>query len=162
DPYPFMSWNTRLLPFLEQANVWRNAQQAFAEDSRFLDNPPHGGLATIMPVYSCPADVRTLALGRLREHRPLRLTHESGGRRDHPQRAAATGRESVMANADEPLGQDVEQEPADELVRGQPHHLGRGRDAAIALGSPNECRSGLLIVIPRQSYEIHATVQGHP
>ena len=29
-----------------------------------------------------------------------------------------------MANADEPLGQDVEQEPSDELVRGQPHHLG--------------------------------------
>jgi hypothetical protein len=29
-----------------------------------------------------------------------------------------------MANADEPLGQNVEQEPADELVRRQPHHLG--------------------------------------
>jgi hypothetical protein len=36
----------------------------------------------------------------------------------------ATGQESVMANADEPLGQNVEKEPSDELVRGQRHHLG--------------------------------------
>jgi prepilin-type N-terminal cleavage/methylation domain-containing protein/prepilin-type processing-associated H-X9-DG protein len=60
DPFPFMSWNTRLLPFLEQENLWRQAQQAFAQDPRFLHNPPHIGLATVMPAYACPADPNTL------------------------------------------------------------------------------------------------------
>jgi prepilin-type N-terminal cleavage/methylation domain-containing protein/prepilin-type processing-associated H-X9-DG protein len=62
DEYPFMSWNTRLLPFLEQESVWRQAQQAFGEDPVFLDNPPHFGLTTVMPAYSCPADTRSLAV----------------------------------------------------------------------------------------------------
>src|SRR5205823_1701693 len=29
EPYPFMSWNTRLLPFLEQDSRWKQAQEAF-------------------------------------------------------------------------------------------------------------------------------------
>src|SRR5437660_240821 len=30
DPYPFMSWHVRILPFLDQQPVWDQAQQAFA------------------------------------------------------------------------------------------------------------------------------------
>jgi prepilin-type N-terminal cleavage/methylation domain-containing protein/prepilin-type processing-associated H-X9-DG protein len=62
--YPFMSWNTRLLPFLEQDALWRQTIGAFAEDPRFLHNPPHVGLATVMPAFSCPADTRTLMAGK--------------------------------------------------------------------------------------------------
>ncbi len=60
DPDPYMSWNTRLLPFVEQDNLWRQALQAFAEDKVFTDNPPHVGLATVMDIYTCPTDPRTL------------------------------------------------------------------------------------------------------
>jgi prepilin-type N-terminal cleavage/methylation domain-containing protein/prepilin-type processing-associated H-X9-DG protein len=60
DPYPHMSWCTRLLPFLEQEAMWRDAQKAFAEEPFFLKNPPHTGLATVMPPFTCPADPRTL------------------------------------------------------------------------------------------------------
>jgi prepilin-type N-terminal cleavage/methylation domain-containing protein/prepilin-type processing-associated H-X9-DG protein len=64
DPYPFMSWNARLLPYLEQDNLWRLTQQAYAQDRRFLHNPPHIGLVTVIPVFSCPADSRTLRRGK--------------------------------------------------------------------------------------------------
>jgi prepilin-type N-terminal cleavage/methylation domain-containing protein len=60
DPYPFMSWNTRLLPFLEQDNLWKQTQQAFAQEKVFLFDPPHVGLETVLPVFGCPADPRTL------------------------------------------------------------------------------------------------------
>jgi prepilin-type processing-associated H-X9-DG protein len=65
DPHPFMSWSTRLLPFVEQQGVWMQALSAFAQDRRFLHNPPHVGLATVMPIYTCPADGRTLTLGNV-------------------------------------------------------------------------------------------------
>jgi prepilin-type processing-associated H-X9-DG protein/prepilin-type N-terminal cleavage/methylation domain-containing protein len=60
DPYPHMSWCTRLLPFLEQEAMWRDAQKAFAQQPFFLNNPPHTGLGTVVPAFTCPADPRTL------------------------------------------------------------------------------------------------------
>src|SRR5260221_11994440 len=36
----------------------------------------------------------------------------------------AARQESKMANADEPFGQHMEEEPSDKLVGRQPHHLG--------------------------------------
>jgi prepilin-type N-terminal cleavage/methylation domain-containing protein/prepilin-type processing-associated H-X9-DG protein len=63
DPHPFMSWNTRLLPYLERGDLWNEALQAFAQDPQFINNPPHTGLATVMRIYSCPADRRTLDAG---------------------------------------------------------------------------------------------------
>lgn len=59
DPLPFLSWSARLLPFLEQEALWKQTLRAFEDDPFFLDNPPHEGLATVMPVYHCPADPRT-------------------------------------------------------------------------------------------------------
>lgn len=74
DAYPFMSWNTRLLPFLEQDNLWRQTVQAFAVDKEFTDNPPHIGLATVQHVYACPADPRTLEVGLARGELKVALT----------------------------------------------------------------------------------------
>jgi prepilin-type processing-associated H-X9-DG protein len=59
DPYPFLSWQTRLLPFLDQEAVWDQTVQAYALDRNFSDNPPHVGLATVLPMFTCPADGRT-------------------------------------------------------------------------------------------------------
>jgi prepilin-type N-terminal cleavage/methylation domain-containing protein/prepilin-type processing-associated H-X9-DG protein len=59
DPFLFMSWQARLLPFLEQQDLWNATVQAFAQSRRFSENPPHVGFATLVPVYSCAADSRT-------------------------------------------------------------------------------------------------------
>jgi prepilin-type N-terminal cleavage/methylation domain-containing protein/prepilin-type processing-associated H-X9-DG protein len=61
DPYPFMSWQTRLLPFVEQDPLWLQSQQAYAVDKDFRVNPPHVGFATVLPLYTCPSDPRTFA-----------------------------------------------------------------------------------------------------
>src|SRR5262249_47379707 len=74
DPAPFMSWNTRLLPFIEQDNLWRQTVQAFIEDKDFADNPPHIGFTTVMNLYACPADPRTLSVGLTRGELRVALT----------------------------------------------------------------------------------------
>jgi prepilin-type N-terminal cleavage/methylation domain-containing protein/prepilin-type processing-associated H-X9-DG protein len=58
-PYPFLSWNARILPFLEQNDLWLQIQQAFAKDRNFLDVPPHTNRSTVVSVFTCPADDRT-------------------------------------------------------------------------------------------------------
>jgi hypothetical protein len=64
DPHPFMSWNTRLLPYLEQAALWAKAQEAYAQTLDFEKDPPHP-LGYPLPVFSCPSDPRTFAAGRV-------------------------------------------------------------------------------------------------
>jgi prepilin-type N-terminal cleavage/methylation domain-containing protein/prepilin-type processing-associated H-X9-DG protein len=59
DPFPWMGWGTRLLPFLEQDNLWKETVAAFEDQPYFLYNPPHVGLGTILPVFTCPSDPRT-------------------------------------------------------------------------------------------------------
>jgi len=59
DPFPFMGWPTRLLPYLEQTPLWDQAVSAFEIDKDFLDNPPHYGLTIALPAFSCPLDSRT-------------------------------------------------------------------------------------------------------
>jgi prepilin-type processing-associated H-X9-DG protein len=59
DPYPHMSWMTRLLPYLEQQALWDQAVAAF-EQNKFFETPPHSTiLGQILPIFTCPADPRT-------------------------------------------------------------------------------------------------------
>lgn len=74
EPYPFMSWNTRLVPFLQQEALWKLTLQAYAETADFVKNPPHVGFATVMKVYACPADPRTLQVGLARGWYRVALT----------------------------------------------------------------------------------------
>lgn len=54
----YMSWHTRLLPFVEQQALWTQAQRAYAQiKDPFYHNPPHP-LDAVVPVYTCPADGR--------------------------------------------------------------------------------------------------------
>jgi prepilin-type N-terminal cleavage/methylation domain-containing protein len=55
-PYPYLSWRGSLLPFVEADNLWRQTMQAFSVEKEFWYDPPHTGLSTIMPVYTCPSD----------------------------------------------------------------------------------------------------------
>src|SRR5205823_6556529 len=64
DPYLYMSWHTRLLPYVEQEALWKRAQAAYAQfPDPFWHNPPHP-LDFVVPVYTCPVDSRTQVPGR--------------------------------------------------------------------------------------------------
>jgi prepilin-type N-terminal cleavage/methylation domain-containing protein/prepilin-type processing-associated H-X9-DG protein len=57
EPFPFMSWNTRLLPYLEQPALWSQAQAAYQRTPNFLNDPPHP-IATVVRTFLCPSDSR--------------------------------------------------------------------------------------------------------
>jgi prepilin-type processing-associated H-X9-DG protein len=56
DAEPYLGWSARILPYLEQQALWDRSVAAFAAGARFSRNPPHTGLATVLPVVICPAD----------------------------------------------------------------------------------------------------------
>ncbi len=60
--YPFMTWMVRILPFVEQDALWKQAQAAYAVDLDFRNDPPHP-FATVMSLYGCPADPRSGQVG---------------------------------------------------------------------------------------------------
>jgi prepilin-type N-terminal cleavage/methylation domain-containing protein/prepilin-type processing-associated H-X9-DG protein len=60
--YPFLSWAGRILPYIEQNNLWSSVQNAFATDPKpndFYAYPAHTKiLATPVTIFNCPADPR--------------------------------------------------------------------------------------------------------
>jgi prepilin-type N-terminal cleavage/methylation domain-containing protein/prepilin-type processing-associated H-X9-DG protein len=55
-PYLYMSWHTRVLPFIEQPGLWDQAEKAYALiRDPFFYNPPHP-LDAVLSLYGCPAD----------------------------------------------------------------------------------------------------------
>lgn len=78
DRYPFMSWNTRILPFLEQQALWTRAQQAYAVDRSFYDDPPHTDRAVVVSLFCCPADPRTLTAETLADGQRVAFTDYLG------------------------------------------------------------------------------------
>lgn len=61
-PYPYQSWHARLLPFLEQDNLWHETTAAYQKDPFPFNNPPHRGLAVVIPIFTCPGDSRASQL----------------------------------------------------------------------------------------------------
>lgn len=56
DPHPYMSWITRLLPFLEEQSLWQESMHAYAL-ANFFEDPPHQPLlGRYMSGFVCPAD----------------------------------------------------------------------------------------------------------
>ena len=68
EPYPYLSWNARILPYLEQESLWRQIADAFHQDSNFLHVPPHTNRAVIVRIFACPADNRAMY-----DHAPFRV-----------------------------------------------------------------------------------------
>jgi prepilin-type processing-associated H-X9-DG protein len=60
-PQPFLSWNARILPYLERQALWSEIERAFAQSRSFYDVPPHVHRSTVVATYACPSDGRTLA-----------------------------------------------------------------------------------------------------
>jgi prepilin-type processing-associated H-X9-DG protein len=65
-PYPFLAFHARLLPYLEQNALWLETQSAFEKDKNFLHNPPHVGLTKAVPAFGCPMDARTQTSQRIK------------------------------------------------------------------------------------------------
>lgn len=58
DPYPFLNWPARILPYLEQQLLWSRIDRAYKIQPDFLRQ----GLddrSTVVPVFICPAATRT-------------------------------------------------------------------------------------------------------
>lgn len=60
--YPYLSWNVRILPFLEQSNLWKDIQTAYNINRDFLFIPPHIHRKTIISTFVCPADARSASI----------------------------------------------------------------------------------------------------
>jgi prepilin-type processing-associated H-X9-DG protein len=60
--YPYLSWHAGILPFVEQGALWEQTRTAFAQEPSFWIVPPHIGLGTVLPTYSCPSNPRTREL----------------------------------------------------------------------------------------------------
>jgi prepilin-type processing-associated H-X9-DG protein len=59
-PYPFMSWHTRLLPFIEQDALWQQALEEWAVNPYPFFPPQHSGLSVVLQLYGCPTLAQTL------------------------------------------------------------------------------------------------------
>jgi prepilin-type N-terminal cleavage/methylation domain-containing protein/prepilin-type processing-associated H-X9-DG protein len=60
EPFPRMSWQARLLPFLEQEPLWRAAVAAYDYQPVPYVDPPHIGFGMPIKLFACPTDPRTL------------------------------------------------------------------------------------------------------
>jgi prepilin-type N-terminal cleavage/methylation domain-containing protein/prepilin-type processing-associated H-X9-DG protein len=74
-PHPYMTWMTRLLPFVEQSAAWDEAAEDYARNRHF-HSPPHRNLGRPMPVFRCPAEPR--AVGTDDYGVPVGFTHFLG------------------------------------------------------------------------------------
>ena len=59
DPYPYMGWHTRLLPYVEQQGLWTEAEVAFRLNPDFTHPPLHPGSSRSVRAFGCPSDQRT-------------------------------------------------------------------------------------------------------
>src|SRR5581483_5268712 len=79
DPFPFLAWSARLLPYLEQQPLWQQAQKDYAQQPRFWDPPAqHTGVRTPLSVFVCPADGRSLGRVGAPENGDAAFTHYLG------------------------------------------------------------------------------------
>jgi prepilin-type processing-associated H-X9-DG protein len=73
-----MSWLTRLLPLVEQDGLWQEALAAYDKD-KWFKSPPHLPiLGHVVPLFSCPADSRTLDPWTLKQSTVVAFTGYQG------------------------------------------------------------------------------------
>lgn len=78
DRMAYLSWQSRLLPYLEQDAVWRQAEEAYRlVPDDFRSSPPHP-FTTVVRVFGCPADGRTAQSGMARGQFPAAFTSYLG------------------------------------------------------------------------------------
>ncbi len=55
---PTLNWQVLILPYVDQQPLWAATLAAYEQDLDAIDDPPHVGIATVVPTYVCPADPR--------------------------------------------------------------------------------------------------------
>lgn len=71
DPYPFLSWLARILPYTEQASLWTETEEAFRLDRDFLSPSGHPARGAVVRLFLCPSD------SRIGEAKPISATGAS-------------------------------------------------------------------------------------
>lgn len=56
--YPYMTWLNRLLPYLDQDGLWRQAVEDYRQDRNPIRGPAHRGMGTPVSLFVCPSDPR--------------------------------------------------------------------------------------------------------
>lgn len=62
EPLPFLGWQARLLPYLEQEGIWTQAQRDYHANRRPFRPPLHQANETVVVLFGCPADSRVSAI----------------------------------------------------------------------------------------------------
>jgi prepilin-type N-terminal cleavage/methylation domain-containing protein/prepilin-type processing-associated H-X9-DG protein len=78
EPFPRMTWLTRLLPNLDMERLWRATTAAYDYLPFPFQNPPHLGLGLPVPVFGCPADPRVRQPQSTHRNRVAALTSYIG------------------------------------------------------------------------------------
>jgi prepilin-type N-terminal cleavage/methylation domain-containing protein/prepilin-type processing-associated H-X9-DG protein len=78
EPYPFLAWTARLLPYLEQGDLWRQAEADYRRQPNPFGPPQHPGLATPVRAYSCPSDGRAESVQDTHRDHRVALTNYVG------------------------------------------------------------------------------------
>jgi type II secretory pathway pseudopilin PulG len=77
DPYPYLSWQARLTPYLEQSAIWTMTQEDFAANPKFGGPPPHRAVSKVQAYLICPSENRAVAIVEP-ENSPFAFTHYLG------------------------------------------------------------------------------------
>lgn len=56
DSFPLLHWHARLLPYLEQENLWALTVKAFSIEPIYLNNPPHEARNQVIALFQCPTE----------------------------------------------------------------------------------------------------------
>ncbi|MDB5311541.1 MAG: hypothetical protein JWO38_5743 [Gemmataceae bacterium] len=80
DLYHNLGWQARVLPYLDQQPLWDQIEKAFAlAPNGDMFSPPHSTvLATVLPIFGCPADSRVRTWQLAYTHKPVALTSYLG------------------------------------------------------------------------------------
>jgi prepilin-type processing-associated H-X9-DG protein len=58
DQYQWLSWQARILPWLEQEDIWQDVQAAFKLNKDAFVPQVHTQFGTVLRVYLCPSETR--------------------------------------------------------------------------------------------------------
>lgn len=61
DQYPFQTWTTKLLPYLEQDSLYQEIQVAYQKSRNPFEQTVHTRFNTVLSPYTCPSDSRVSA-----------------------------------------------------------------------------------------------------
>jgi prepilin-type N-terminal cleavage/methylation domain-containing protein/prepilin-type processing-associated H-X9-DG protein len=76
--FPYLGWQARLLPYMDQSPLWEQIGQEYAKDKVFWHVPPHANLSTVVKIFTCPADYRVESPGIIPNFPPVGLSSYLG------------------------------------------------------------------------------------